>query len=150
MFAAANRVIRWVPLGWGRTANVVLEVAHVDWGPGMGPPLNPMPCSEAISLAVELHQFGIDIADIACTTRCLSAAIVLRRPAHPTLCAAAHRYMQGCPLHHSRICGRPPVRGGHDCGWLSAGQRAITWPRHHHVAHQRHSLCPNGIEVLQQ
>jgi hypothetical protein len=48
-----------------------------------------MPGNEAISLAVELHHIGVDIADIACTTRCLSAAIVLRRPAHPTLCAAA-------------------------------------------------------------
>jgi hypothetical protein len=150
VIAAANRIIRWVPLGWGWTANVVLEVAHIDWGVGMGPPLNPMLSSEAISLAVELHHIGVDIADIACTTRCLSAAIVLRRPAHPTLCAAARRYLQGCPSHHSRICGRPPARGGHDCRWLSDGQRAITWPSHHDPAHQRHSLCPNGIEVPQR
>ena len=150
VIAAANRIIRWVPLGWGWTANVVLEVAHIDWGLGMGPPLNPMLSSEAISLAVELHHIGVDIADIACTTSCLSAAIVLRRPAHPTLCAAARRYLQGCPSHHTRICGRPPARGGHDCGWLRDGQRAITWPSHHDPAHQRHSLCPNGIEVPQR
>jgi hypothetical protein len=45
VIAAANRIIRWVPLGWGWTANVVLEVDHIDWGVGMGPPLNP--CSAA-------------------------------------------------------------------------------------------------------
>ena len=73
VIAAANRIIRWVPLGWGWTANVVLEAAHIDWGLGIGPPLNPMPSTEAISLAVELHRIGVNIADIACTTRCLSA-----------------------------------------------------------------------------
>ena len=31
VIAAANRIIRWVPLGRGWTANVVLEVAHIDW-----------------------------------------------------------------------------------------------------------------------
>src|SRR5262249_35720710 len=77
VIAAANRTIRWVPLGWGWKANVVLEVAHIDWGVGTGPPLNPMPSSEVISLAVELHHIGVDIADIACTTKCLSAAVVL-------------------------------------------------------------------------
>jgi hypothetical protein len=145
--AAANRIIHWVPLGWGWTANVVLEAAHIDWGVGIGPPLNPMLSSEALSLAVELHHISVDIA---CTTSCLSAAIVLRRPAHPTLCAAARRYLQGCPSRHTRICGRPPARGGHDCGWLRDGQRAITWPSHHDPAHQRHSLCPNAIEVPQR
>ena len=147
MIAAANRIIRWVPLGWGWTASVILEIAHIDWGAGMGPPLNPMPSSEAISLAASLHQLGVDIADIACTTQCLSAAIALRRPAHPTLCAATRRYMQGCPAHHSRICHRPPARGGRDCGWIADGQRAITWPQHHARAHQHHSLSPNRIEV---
>ena len=41
VIAAANRIIRWVPLGWGWTANVVLEVAHIDWGLGMGVTAEP-------------------------------------------------------------------------------------------------------------
>ena len=98
VIAPANRIIRWVPLGWGWTANVVLEVAHIDWGLGMGPPLNPMPSSEAISLAVELHHIGVDIADIACTTRCLSAAIVAAPPGTPHAVRRSTTLPAGLPL----------------------------------------------------
>ena len=37
--------------------------AHIDWQVGMGPLLKSMPSSEAISLAVELHHIGVDIAE---------------------------------------------------------------------------------------
>ena len=39
-----NRLIRFVPLGWGWHAGIVVDVAHVHWGAGPGgAALNPMP-----------------------------------------------------------------------------------------------------------
>ncbi|GAB4914499.1 hypothetical protein MAHJHV34_49250 [Mycobacterium avium subsp. hominissuis] len=147
-----NRIIRWVPLAWGWKASIIVDVAHVDWGLSGGP-LNPMPGSEILALAVELHHRGADIIDIRCRTTGLTATIALARPAHPTLRAAVRRYMQGCPLHHSRICGRPEARGGHNCTWYSDGQRGVSWPafpswpQHQH---QRPDRPVIGIEVQQR
>ena len=145
LVAASNRIIRWVPLGWGWTAGVVIEVAHVHWGLGMGAPLNPMPSDDVMRLTEDLRQHGSDIADIRCTTIGLSAALSLQRPAHPTLCAAVRRHMSGCPLHHSRICDRPESRGGHRCTWYREGQRGVIWPHRHRPTRSDLSRR-NGIE----
>lgn len=144
-----NRIIRWVPLAWGWKASIIVDVAHVEWGLSGGP-LNPMPSSEILALAVELHHHGADIIDIRCRTTGLTGTIALARPAHPTLRAAVRRYMQGCPLHHNRICGRPEARGGHNCTWFSAGQRGVTWPAFPSWPphqHPRPNPSATGIEV---
>jgi hypothetical protein len=149
VLASANRLIRWVPLGWAWKASIVIDVAHVDWGPGMGPPLNPLCSGEILRLAIELHHLGADIADIRCATTGVSGTVALQRPAHPTLRAAVRRFMQGCPIHHSRICGRPESRGARNCTWCSDGQRGVIWPfRHRELAQPDHR--PTGIEVPQR
>ncbi|TMS53368.1 hypothetical protein [Mycobacterium sp. DBP42] len=126
--ASVNRVIRLVPLGWAWKPGIVVEVAHVHWGLGTNGPLNPLSSSEVTLLADELEQLGADIADIRCPTTSLSGTIALLRPAHPTLRAAVARFAAGCPVHHSRICGRGENRGGHNCRWATDGQRGVIWP----------------------
>ena len=150
--ASANRVIRFVPLGWAWKASIVVDVAHVHWGAGMGPPLNPMPSSEIIALAAALHRCGANIDDIRCSTTALCATVALTRPAHCTLRAAVRRFMGGCPTHHSRICARPNSRGGHHCSWYGDGQSGVIWPFCPQAAH--HAAQPDqtstGIEVHQR
>jgi hypothetical protein len=125
-----NRHIRFVPLGWAWQAGIVVDVAHAPHVAAPdGAPLNPMHPNETHVLAAQLRDdLDAEITEIRCGEAGLTATIAVERAAHPTLCAAVRRFMAGCPIHHSRRCGRPPHHGGRNCPWYSASQRGVTWP----------------------
>jgi hypothetical protein len=124
-----NRLIRFVPLGWGWRASIVIEVAHVSWGAGPGgPPLNPLHPHDIDTVAAQLGALGAAVTATRCASAGLAGNITLARSAHPSLRAAVTRFAAGCPTHHSRICGHPHRHGGHNCPWYSNGQRGVRWP----------------------
>lgn len=122
-----GNVVRFVPIAWGGTAAIILEVADVHWGLSGGP-LNPLPPGTIADIARLIRAYGDTISDIRCATAPVTATLQIQQPPQPTLRAAAERYLRGCPVHHSRRCGLPSRRGGYNCPWYSAGQRGITWP----------------------
>lgn len=137
-----RHILRFMPIAWGGSAAIIIEVADVHWGL-CGGPLNPLPLDTIADTARLIRACGDTISDIRCATAPLTARLQIQQPPHPTLRAAAERYLRGCPVHHSRRCGQPPHRGGHDCPWYSDAQRGITWPctAYSHMlrpAHQDH------------
>ena len=123
-----GHVLRFEPIAWGGgSAAIIVDVADVHWGLS-GAPLNPLPLDTIADTARLIRACGDTISDIRCATAPLTASLQIQQPPHPTLRAAAERYLRGCPVHHSRRCGLPPHRGGCDCPWYSDEQRGITWP----------------------
>ena len=122
-----GHALRFVPIAWGGSAAIILEVADVHWGL-TGGPLNPLPLDTIGDIARLIRACGDTVSDIHCATAPVTATLQIQQPPHPTLRAAAERYLRGCPVHHSRRCGLPPNRGGYNCPWYSAGQRGISWP----------------------
>ena len=122
-----GHVLRFEPIAWGGSAAIIVDVADVHWGLS-GAPLNPLPLDTIADTARLIRTCGDTISDIRCATAPLTASLQIQQPPHPTLRAAAERYLRGCPVHHSRRCGLPPHRGGGDCPWYSDEQRGITWP----------------------
>jgi hypothetical protein len=122
-----RHILRFVPIAWGGSAAVIVEVADVHWGV-CGGPLNPLPLDTIANTARLIRACGDTISDIRCATAPLTATLQIQQPPRPTLRAAAQRYLRGCPVHHSRRCDLPPRRGGYDCPWYSDAQRAVTWP----------------------
>jgi hypothetical protein len=122
-----GHVLRFVPIAWGGSPAIIVEVAEVHWGL-TGGPLNPLPLDTIGDIARLIRACGDTISDIRCATAPVTASLQIQQPPHPTLREAAERYLRGCPVHHSRRCGRPPHQGGYNCPWYSAAQRGITWP----------------------
>jgi hypothetical protein len=146
-----GHVLRFVPIAWGGSAAIIVEVADVHWGCS-GAPLNPLPLDTIAETARLIRVCGDTISDIRCATAPLTARLQIQQPAHPTLRAAAERYLCGCPVHDSRRCGLPRHRGGYDCSWYSDAQRGITWPStgyaHTLRPAQHAALTPAGHQDL--
>lgn len=122
-----GHVLRFVPIAWGTAAAIIVDVAAVHWGLS-GAPLNPLPLDTIADLARLIRACGDTISDIRCATTPVTATLQIHQPPHPTLYAAAERFLRGCPVHHSRRCGLPTNRGGHACTWYSDTQHGVRWP----------------------
>ena len=146
-----GHILRFVPIAWGGSAAIIIEVADVRWGL-CGGPLNPLPLDTIADAARLIRACGDTISDIRCATAPLTARLQIQQPPHPTLRAAAERYLRGCPVHHSRGCDLPRQRGGYDCSWYSDAQRGITWPftgyAHTLRPAQHAALSPAGHQDL--
>ncbi|MGV7254598.1 hypothetical protein PJI20_10045 [Mycobacterium kansasii] len=79
---AGNRLIRLVPLGCGRTASLVADLAHIGSGAGpAGGPQNPLSPAEIAALAHHLQILGGDVTE----TRSAAAQWVSPEPSQPDL-----------------------------------------------------------------
>lgn len=109
--SAGGRTLRFIPHGRMGFATIAVEnsdpTAHAE----------PLPAGEVTALAEVLDELDVPVQHTWTEFPGARGYLALRRPAHPTLCAAVARYEQGCPTHRQlHWC---------TCGWYAAGDRAL-------------------------